>query len=223
MFQRLLRPCFGIYYRYCSLVNRLLPNITLDGHKLRVFPGVYKPLDAEHHLVDHIDPGKKVLDVGCGSGVLTLFAALKSQHVTAIDINPQAVENTKLNCQGNGIENVTVKTSDMFNDVDGRFDYIISYPPLFRVPFASSDQQWCTSTYFVDELFKHAKDYLKPEGRIVVMLPYGYEPKPQTIADQNDLILESDFPQQKRPLAIRLHAIPYLHLNMDNHVYTFRF
>ena len=222
MLSRLQKPLFALYYPYCSFVNRVLPNITLDGRKLRVLPGIYKPLDNEHRVVDYIEPGKKVLDVGCGSGVITVFAALKSEHVTAIDISPQAVKNTTLNCQAHGIENVTVKQSDMYSEVDERFDYIVSYPPLFQVSFSSSDHQWCTSTTFVEELFRSAKDYLVPGGKLVVLLPEAFRSSPQALGQQNGLVLESASPHSERPFAIRLHSLPYLHFNMNNHVFTFQ-
>lgn len=221
MFSRLQKPLFAMYYPYCSFLNRVLPSITLDGRKLRVLPGIYKPLDSEHRIVDYIEPGKKVLDVGCGSGVIAVFAALKSEHVTAVDISPQAVKNTLLNCEAQGIENVTVKQSDMYGAVDEPFDYIVSYPPLFQVAFASSDRQWCTSTSFVEELFRGAQEHLLPGGKLVVLLPEAFHSSPQALGRQYGLCLESAVPHSHRPFATRLHSIPYLHFNMDNHVFTF--
>jgi len=217
------KTLFGMFYPYCDLVNRVLPNITLDGLKLRVMPGVYKPLDGEHRVVDCIDSGKTVLDVGCGSGVITVFAALKSKHVTAIDISPQAIANTRWNCAAQGIENVTVLASDMFAAVEEqRFDYIISYPPLFQGSFASEDRQWCTSSHFVGELFGGARDHLTPDGKLVVLLPKEFRTSPQELAAANGLEFVSAVPHRDGSFAVRLHAIPYLHFNMDNQVFTFR-
>jgi release factor glutamine methyltransferase len=172
--------------------------------------------------VDLIEPGKRVLDVGCGSGVITVFAALKSEHVTAIDISPQALENTRLNCREHGIENVTVKQSDMYSAVDGRFDYIISYPPLFQVEFESSDRQWCTSTNFVEDIFRGAHDHLVPDGKLVILLPEAFRSSVQEYAQQSGLLLESASPHTARSFATRVHSIPYLHFNMNNHVFVFR-
>jgi methylase of polypeptide subunit release factors len=104
---------FAFYYHYTSMLNRVFPWITLAGRKLRVSPTVYKPLDDEHRLAEWIEAGKTVLDVGCGSGVLTVFAALKSKHVTAVDINPEAVANTRLNGEALGLANITAQVSDM--------------------------------------------------------------------------------------------------------------
>ncbi|MFG0290187.1 MAG: class I SAM-dependent methyltransferase [Rhodopirellula sp. JB044] len=217
------RSLFALYYPYCGLVARILPNITLDGRKLRVLPGVYKPLDSEHHLVDFIESDRRVLDVGCGSGVITVFAALKSKHVTAIDISPQAIENTKQNCLAHNIENVTIKQSDMYAEVDGkRFDYIVSYPPLYEGAFESQDQQWCTSNNFVQDLFKGAADHLEPGGKLVVLLPKKFRVSPIELSEKYGLEYESAVAHHNRSLATRLHGLPYLHFNMNNHVFTFR-
>ena len=44
------------------------------------------------HLVSYIRKGQKVLDIGCGTGALTLRAAEKGAKVKGIDINPQMLE-----------------------------------------------------------------------------------------------------------------------------------
>jgi len=202
-------------------MNRVFRSITLDGRRLRVFPSVYKPLDNEQGLVDSVPAGKSVLDMGCGSGVLTVFAALKSKHVTAVDINPEAVRNTVLNCQAHGITNVTVEVSDMFRAVEGAYDYIISYPPLFRFSFAAKHQQWATSTYFMDELFANAPSHLAENGRLVLMLPKAYRCSAESLAQTHGFSVEGIHRKRRRTLALRLHAVPYLHLSLNLRVYVF--
>jgi len=86
-------------------------------------------------LIDALDivETAKVLDVGCGYGPIGLTAAklAKSGHVTMIDINERAIELSKLNASLNGITNVTVLQSDLFDAVkDQRFDVIITNPPI---------------------------------------------------------------------------------------------
>lgn len=222
MLEQLKKVTFSFYYPYCGLVDRVLPNITLDGKKIRVLPGVYKPLDSEHRVPELIEAGKEVLDVGCGSGVITVFAAPKSKHVTAIDVSPQAIANTRLNCEEHGIQNVSVIKSDMFSEVDGTFDYILSYPPLFQLSFTSADKQWCTSTTFIDRLFQGAAQHLNPDGRLMVLLPSIFRESPEDLGRRHGLKLERSVPHFKRSLSTKIHSLAYLHFNMKNHIYVFQ-
>jgi len=49
--------------------------------------------------------GERVLDYGCGSGILAIAAAkLGAAHVDAVDLDPQAVETTRANASANGVE-----------------------------------------------------------------------------------------------------------------------
>lgn len=53
--------------------------------------------------------GKKVLDMGCGTGVLSILASMKgATHITAIDINDWAYKNTIENTERNSIKNISV-------------------------------------------------------------------------------------------------------------------
>jgi ribosomal protein L11 methyltransferase len=55
-------------------------------------------------LEQHLRPGDRVLDVGCGSGVLSITAArLGAGAILATDIDPIAVAATQENCQRNGV------------------------------------------------------------------------------------------------------------------------
>jgi ribosomal protein L11 methyltransferase len=48
--------------------------------------------------------GKTVIDYGCGSGILAVAAALLgARHVSAVDIDPQAVQATRDNAERNGV------------------------------------------------------------------------------------------------------------------------
>lgn len=58
--------------------------------------------------------GKKVLDFGCGSGILGICAqALGARDILFADTDEQAVTATRYNCKINGIENPTVTQSDV--------------------------------------------------------------------------------------------------------------
>ena len=76
-------------------------------------------------LADRIAGGERVLDVGCGSGVLSVAAALLgASEVVGVDIDPDAVTVTLDNARRNGVE-VTATTTDLA-DVEGRYDLVLA-------------------------------------------------------------------------------------------------
>ena len=57
--------------------------------------------------------GLRIIDAGCGTGVLGLIAAMKgAQEIFSYDIDIWSVENTRTNAELNGIKNLTVKEGD---------------------------------------------------------------------------------------------------------------
>lgn len=126
-------------------------------------------------------PGKRVLDIGTGSGVNGILAATRGAQVLAVDINPKALEAARANVLRNGLaDRVEVRHSDVFEDVEGALDLIVFDPPfrwfrprsLFEV--ASTDEGYRAMTRF----FRQAKEHLAPAGRMLIFfgtsgdLPY---------------------------------------------------
>jgi ribosomal protein L11 methyltransferase len=55
-------------------------------------------------LDEHLEPGARVIDYGCGSGILALAAArLGAEHIECFDIDPQALSATAENAQRNAV------------------------------------------------------------------------------------------------------------------------
>lgn len=85
-----------------------------------------------------LDGHERMLDVGCGYGPIGLFAAKlnPAMHVTMLDINERAVELARENAGRNGIENVTVLQSDLYEQLRegacsrGMFSLIVTNPPI---------------------------------------------------------------------------------------------
>lgn len=79
-------------------------------------------------LLDAELKNKSLLDMGCGTSILAILAAMKgAQPITAIDIDTWCVDNSKENILLNKISNITVELGDA-NSLQGResFDIIIA-------------------------------------------------------------------------------------------------
>ncbi|OIJ17128.1 16S rRNA methyltransferase [Anaerobacillus alkalilacustris] len=75
----------------------------------------------------------RILDVGCGYGPigLTLAKERANYHFVMVDINERALELSELNAKLNGINNVTIKKSNLLSGVKGdTFAAVLSNPPI---------------------------------------------------------------------------------------------
>lgn len=81
-------------------------------------------------MQDIIKGGERVLDVGTGSGILSICASkLGAKSCNAYDIDPVAVKVAKENAEADGCTNITVGVSDLLRGVDkseGKYDFCVA-------------------------------------------------------------------------------------------------
>src|ERR1700744_3108821 len=169
------RAFMAFWYPYVRMLNSFWPSITIEGKRLVIYPGVYKPLENEYACADYCRAGDKVLDLGCGSGVGAVFCAPKVRELLAVDISPSAVANTAENCKLNGLSNVAVKQSDMFSRVEGKFDLILANPPYLEAEFENPERQCATPTRYLPILFSQVGEPLAPNGRLLIQYPMWFK------------------------------------------------
>jgi ribosomal protein L11 methyltransferase len=85
------------------------------------------------HLENHVAAGQPLIDIGCGSGILSI-AAIKmgASHAVAVDIDNAAVKNTEINAQINGVSEKMEIGLGSVAEVSG-LSYSINQAPLVVV------------------------------------------------------------------------------------------
>ena len=116
---------------------------------------------AYDRLTERIKKNDKVLDIGCGTGMLTIRAAMKGATVTGIDINPEMLEIVRIRIQNSDFkENVNLVemgVAELDNFEENEFDVVMS--------------GLCFSELSKDELnytLKLSNKILKQNGLIII-------------------------------------------------------
>src|SRR5438105_7803929 len=80
-------------------------------------------------------PARLGLDLGCGCGIQALLMARHCERVIATDLNPRALEFTRLNAAINGVDNVECRLGSFFEPIAGlEFDLLLCNPPYVISP-----------------------------------------------------------------------------------------
>ncbi|MDE6188813.1 MAG: peptide chain release factor N(5)-glutamine methyltransferase [Clostridia bacterium] len=115
---------------------RVFGKVDFYGTEIEINGDVLCPRPETEFLVEEavkvVKQGDKVLDVCTGSGCIAIALAAKSQcsSVVASDISDKALEIAKSNAEKNNVaDKVRFVESDLFDNIDGVFDVIVSNPP----------------------------------------------------------------------------------------------
>ena len=139
--------------------------VELLGHKLTFLTdaGVFskKMIDFGSQLLLkclELEKGERVLDVGCGYGPLgiTLVKAYGVQ-ATMVDINNRALDLARKNAERNQVS-ATIFQSNIYEQVEGKFDHVISNPPIRA------------GKQVVHEIIEKSKDFLEDDGDLTIVI-----------------------------------------------------
>lgn len=127
-----------------------------------------------------INNAKNILDIGCGSGLIALMLAQRSNaQIMAIDIDADAIIQTNENFSNspwsNRLEAQNISIQDFTKSQELKFELIVSNPPFFVNSLKTPDEKRClarhTDTLSHADLILHASKVLAAEGKICIILP----------------------------------------------------
>jgi len=141
---------------------------------------VYQPREDSNLLAKQILEkdleGQKCLDMGTGSGIIAeKMVRSDAENVVAADVNPEAVEEASEKLEDK--ENVEVIESDLFENVEGKFDLIAFNPPYLPGDELDEDMEgreiWRggeSGEEFTEEFLQTAKQHLTSQGEIMFVV-----------------------------------------------------
>lgn len=203
-------------------VQYIVGNVDFYGYKINVNKNVLIPRFETEELIfktinlikKNLNKNIKVLDIGTGSGCISI--ALKKEipglDITAVDISEDALVVAKNNALENNCEINFIK-SDLFNNIDDKYDLIISNPP-----YISYDEQIMdivkknephlalyaknNGLYFYEEIIKNSSNYLNDKNIIAFEIGYLQANEIKKMAHKYypnaNIIIEKDIQEKDR-------------------------
>ena len=176
--ERMLSAGLG---RYGEPAQKESPRIRIDlpcgPIELKVPAGVHHPPQSSIDLAKLLDvkPGENVLELGCGTGLLSIAAAkLGAGRVVATDLDPRALEATAFNARINGLEDrIEIRAGSWYEAVGSaacsgrreRFGLILATPPQTPGPRPFGPRYGgADGTRHLLAVVDGARDFLEPVG-----------------------------------------------------------
>lgn len=122
---------------------------------------------------------KNILDIGTGTGLLSLMLAQKNNAlIDAVEIDPDAFDQAKENIAGSPFKDrISIFNSDITQFTSNKkYDCIISNPPFFEDDLLSPDKKKNAAkhdtTLTINLLLQAIHTHLNTDGIFAVLLPY---------------------------------------------------
>lgn len=152
--------------------------VSCGDFEITVLKNVYAPrffTDSVWFLdvVPVILKGTSFLEIGCGTGIISIACAMQGANVVATDINPDAVKNTRINAENHNLE-IDVREGDVYGPLRSseRFNFIFWAHPFNNSPEPVNDILLRSGfDYQYEGLKKYiagARDHLTPKGRLLL-------------------------------------------------------
>jgi 16S rRNA (guanine1207-N2)-methyltransferase len=116
-----------------------------------------------------------ILDLGCGYGVVSIILSkFIDANFDGVDVNKRALHLAEMNIKLNKVSNINFFESYCYDNVDKKYDYIITNPPIRA------------GKEVVYKMLREAKDHLKPNGFLYFVMRKDHGAK-TAIKDISDL------------------------------------
>jgi release factor glutamine methyltransferase len=164
---------------YVEWYLRAPRNFTYKNNFVEIVPGVFHPgfFFSTKLLISFLEKqnldGKKFLEMGCGSGLVSIVTAKQNAKVTAADISHEAIVCTKNNAAKNNAQ-ISVIESNLFKSIPPQqFDIIAVNPPYYKKKPVSPDQfaWYCGENLeYFNDFFQQARLFVSDSSRIIMVL-----------------------------------------------------
>lgn len=136
---------------------------------------VYEPAEDSRLLLaaalEEVTPEDRILEIGCGSGIISRALLPRARRVVATDVNPAALGSLR----GTGVDAVR---ADLFSGIRQRFDLILFNPPYLPTGEEEVLEGWLnfafdggeTGRETICRFLEGLKDHLEPAGGRALLL-----------------------------------------------------
>ncbi len=176
VFKKILSRTYRPFLKWYLRKER---NYSYDGVKIKVLPGVFHPgfFFSTKILLTFLEQfdlkNKTLLELGAGSGLISIWSARRGAIVTASDISENAIKNIFVNKQLNNLS-FQLFQGDLFENIPQHiFNFIIINPPYYKGKRKSEE---CFAWYageqyeYFDNLFLQMGSYMQSESNVFMIL-----------------------------------------------------
>jgi release factor glutamine methyltransferase len=158
---------------------------TYRSIRLTILPGVFHPglFSSTKFLLEYLAEqnlrDKLFLELGCGSGLISIFASKAGARVTASDLSVNAIHNAAQNAARNHAA-LRLVHSDLFDQIDSSFDMIVINPPYYAyTPKNEEELAWNCGPHFeyFQKLFQQLPAHIHRSSQVIMVLTLGCDLK----------------------------------------------